>query len=155
MPENKNHNYCRNPDGDEKVWCYTTDRKTRWEYCNIPSCPTVCIVLSKKSRKIAKKILLMRCILSEFPILSKRPIVTINAGRSRHRTAAKFPKPKVEPHASVGLQVIIWTIIFAETRILTPKVRGVSYLITHKIMSTVMFLIAQRVLRLIKRILRS
>ena len=112
----------------------------------------------KKLRKIAKKILLMRCIsinLSEFPILSKRPTVTINAGRSRHRTAAKFPKLKVEPHASDGLQVIIWTIIFAETRILTPKVRGVSYLITHKIMSTVMFLIAQRVLRLIRRILRS
>ena len=109
----------------------------------------------KKLRKIAKKISLMRCILSEFPILSKRPTVTINAGRSRHRTAAKFPKLKVEPHASVGLQVIIWTIIFAETRILTPKVRGVSYLITHKIMSTVMFLIAQRVLRLIRRILRS
>ena len=106
----------------------------------------------KKLRKIAKKILLMRCILSEFPILSKRPTVTINAGRSRHRTAAKFPKLKVEPHASDGLQVIIWTIIFAETRILTPKVRGVSYLITHKIMSTVMFLIAQRVLRLIRRI---
>jgi hypothetical protein len=30
-----NHNYCRNPDGEEKgVWCYTTDRNRRWEYCN-------------------------------------------------------------------------------------------------------------------------
>ena len=29
------HNYCRNPDGEPKgVWCYTTDPKTRWEYCS-------------------------------------------------------------------------------------------------------------------------
>ena len=107
-------------------------------------------------KKRAKKILLMSNIkitLSEFQILSKRPAVAINAGRSRLRTAAKFLKLKVEPLASDGLQVIIWTIIFAETRISIPKVRGVSHLIMHKIMSTVMFLIAQRVLRLGKRIL--
>ncbi|KAK9411717.1 plasminogen [Crotalus adamanteus] len=28
-------NYCRNPDGETKPWCYTTDPNTRWEYCNI------------------------------------------------------------------------------------------------------------------------
>lgn len=26
-------NYCRNPDGDATIWCYTTDPKDRWEYC--------------------------------------------------------------------------------------------------------------------------
>ncbi|XP_024051597.2 plasminogen [Terrapene carolina triunguis] len=31
-------NYCRNPDGEIKPWCYTTNSSTRWEYCNIPSC---------------------------------------------------------------------------------------------------------------------
>jgi hypothetical protein len=27
-------NYCRNPDGEETIWCYTTDSESRWEYCN-------------------------------------------------------------------------------------------------------------------------
>merc|ERR1712050_130661 len=31
------HNYCRNPDGEEKgAWCYTTDPNQRWEYCTCP-----------------------------------------------------------------------------------------------------------------------
>jgi integrin beta 3 len=28
------HNYCRNPDGVKDIWCYTTDPKKRWEYCD-------------------------------------------------------------------------------------------------------------------------
>ena len=28
------HNYCRSPDEDNRVWCYTTDPDTRWEYCD-------------------------------------------------------------------------------------------------------------------------
>lgn len=34
--ENKglgDHNYCRNPDGEDTIWCYTVDGK-RWEYCD-------------------------------------------------------------------------------------------------------------------------
>ncbi|XP_066266629.1 uncharacterized protein [Branchiostoma lanceolatum] len=31
-------NYCRNPDGESGVWCYTTDPGTRWEYCDVPVC---------------------------------------------------------------------------------------------------------------------
>jgi len=27
-------NYCRNPDNEKTIWCYTTDPKTRWEYCD-------------------------------------------------------------------------------------------------------------------------
>ena len=28
------HNYCRNPDGEPGgIWCYTTDKDERWEYC--------------------------------------------------------------------------------------------------------------------------
>ena len=30
----KTHNYCRNPDGEAGIWCYTTDTATRWEYCS-------------------------------------------------------------------------------------------------------------------------
>ena len=29
-----NHNYCRNPDGDVSIWCYTMDAGKRWEYCD-------------------------------------------------------------------------------------------------------------------------
>ena len=36
------HNFCRNPDGERTVWCYTTDPDTRFELCDIgepqPSC---------------------------------------------------------------------------------------------------------------------
>ena len=31
-------NYCRNPDGEDRAWCYTTDRKKRWKYCDVPTC---------------------------------------------------------------------------------------------------------------------
>uniref|UniRef100_A0A8D0XBY2 Plasminogen n=1 Tax=Sus scrofa TaxID=9823 RepID=A0A8D0XBY2_PIG len=31
-------NYCRNPDADKSPWCYTTDPRVRWEYCNLKKC---------------------------------------------------------------------------------------------------------------------
>ncbi|KAM9316694.1 plasminogen [Gastrophryne carolinensis] len=34
-------NYCRNPDNDKGPWCYTTDSKVRWEYCNVKKCEEV------------------------------------------------------------------------------------------------------------------
>ncbi|XP_064303022.1 plasminogen isoform X2 [Phalacrocorax carbo] len=33
-------NYCRNPDGELRPWCFTTSPAKRWEYCNIPRCTT-------------------------------------------------------------------------------------------------------------------
>jgi len=30
-----NHNYCRNPDGEAGLWCYTTDPRKRWELCGV------------------------------------------------------------------------------------------------------------------------
>ncbi|XP_068595517.1 hepatocyte growth factor [Brachionichthys hirsutus] len=33
-------NYCRNPDGRHRPWCFTTDPNTLWEYCNIKVCET-------------------------------------------------------------------------------------------------------------------
>ena len=32
------HNFCRNPDNHTMVWCYTTDKKKRWEKCDVPQC---------------------------------------------------------------------------------------------------------------------
>ncbi|XP_052094934.1 zonadhesin-like [Mytilus californianus] len=31
-------NYCRNPDGSSKPWCYTLEKEKRWDYCDIPLC---------------------------------------------------------------------------------------------------------------------
>ncbi|CAB9520535.1 Hepatocyte growth factor [Seminavis robusta] len=31
-------NYCRNPDGEPMAWCYTTDSKIRWSFCDVPYC---------------------------------------------------------------------------------------------------------------------
>eukprot|EP00105_Crassostrea_gigas_P023839 XP_011443863.1 PREDICTED: plasminogen [Crassostrea gigas] len=33
------HNYCRNPDNEPGVWCYTTNPKKRWDFCSVPVCP--------------------------------------------------------------------------------------------------------------------
>ncbi|XP_019622202.1 PREDICTED: hepatocyte growth factor activator-like [Branchiostoma belcheri] len=32
------NNYCRNPDGWQALWCYTTDPASRWEHCDLPVC---------------------------------------------------------------------------------------------------------------------
>lgn len=29
-----NHNYCRNPDGENTIWCYTNNKNKRWEFCH-------------------------------------------------------------------------------------------------------------------------
>ena len=46
-PQNHNfhdvgrHNYCRNPSNDTGgVWCFTTDKNKKWEYCAVPDCAT-------------------------------------------------------------------------------------------------------------------
>ncbi|XP_042315038.1 hyaluronan-binding protein 2 isoform X4 [Sceloporus undulatus] len=34
------HNFCRNPDGDEKPWCFVTvNNKLKWDFCDISLCP--------------------------------------------------------------------------------------------------------------------
>ena len=34
------HNNCRNPDGELRPWCITTDPGEQWDYCDIPTCQT-------------------------------------------------------------------------------------------------------------------
>ncbi|XP_078701665.1 uncharacterized protein LOC144927803 [Branchiostoma floridae x Branchiostoma belcheri] len=31
-------NYCRNPDNEERPWCYTLDPSARWQYCPVKPC---------------------------------------------------------------------------------------------------------------------
>ncbi|KAK3516689.1 hypothetical protein QTP70_022185, partial [Hemibagrus guttatus] len=33
-------NYCRNPDGEPRPWCFTTSPAKRWDFCLIPRCTT-------------------------------------------------------------------------------------------------------------------
>ena len=34
------HNFCRNPDGESTIWCYTMDPSKRWEFCDpLPPAP--------------------------------------------------------------------------------------------------------------------
>ncbi|XP_017323516.2 tissue-type plasminogen activator isoform X7 [Ictalurus punctatus] len=36
-----NHNYCRNPDGDSRPWCYVFKKsQIVWEFCSMPNCTT-------------------------------------------------------------------------------------------------------------------
>jgi len=37
-----NHNLCRNPDGENFAWCYTTDPSVRWQFCSIGERPESC-----------------------------------------------------------------------------------------------------------------
>ena len=32
------HNYCRDPDGEGMLWCYTMDPGTEWEACEVAAC---------------------------------------------------------------------------------------------------------------------
>lgn len=35
------HNYCRNPDGDQKPWCFIKkDKRLRWDFCDVKKCKT-------------------------------------------------------------------------------------------------------------------
>lgn len=36
----EDNNYCRNPDGEPRAWCYTTDPGQRWEFCDVSRCVT-------------------------------------------------------------------------------------------------------------------
>ncbi|XP_076982194.1 factor VII-activating protease [Tamandua tetradactyla] len=37
------HNFCRNPDGDKKPWCFIklNNAKVKWEYCDVSACPAL------------------------------------------------------------------------------------------------------------------
>lgn len=40
LDKNLDDNYCRNPDGSERPWCYTTDPQMEREFCDLPRCGT-------------------------------------------------------------------------------------------------------------------
>ncbi|CAM4727131.1 unnamed protein product [Leuciscus chuanchicus] len=42
------HNFCRNPDGDKKPWCFIKkDKKLRWDHCSVRKCPTPATTTNK------------------------------------------------------------------------------------------------------------
>lgn len=43
------HNYCRNPDGEPTIWCFTTDPQKEWEFCN----PRSALLLHAEERSSA------------------------------------------------------------------------------------------------------
>ncbi|XP_048383016.1 hepatocyte growth factor activator-like [Stegostoma tigrinum] len=48
------HSYCRNPDGDEKPWCFIMlDNHVSWEHCNIAKCGEISF-WSRNIRPIAR-----------------------------------------------------------------------------------------------------
>ncbi|XP_061196140.1 uncharacterized protein LOC133204428 [Saccostrea echinata] len=38
LSASEHDNYCRNPDNEEKPWCYTVKDTVRYQYCDIPLC---------------------------------------------------------------------------------------------------------------------
>ena len=47
------HSACRNPDGDVRAWCFTTDAEVRWDYCDVgkpqPTCNSTLRVAPPKN----------------------------------------------------------------------------------------------------------
>ncbi|CAG0893110.1 unnamed protein product, partial [Darwinula stevensoni] len=53
------HNYCRNPSERERLWCFVSDPKIQWEYCDIPMCtdtvPPECKVTQQGGEYMGRK----------------------------------------------------------------------------------------------------
>ncbi|XP_078700893.1 plasminogen-like [Branchiostoma floridae x Branchiostoma belcheri] len=56
-PAGLERNYCRNPDGKDRPWCYTNNPTIRWMYCDrVTACdelPTSCFFTNDKGRSYA------------------------------------------------------------------------------------------------------
>lgn len=46
------HNYCRNPDGDSRPWCWVNRHKNLFGYCDIPKCSTVTTTTESATKAI-------------------------------------------------------------------------------------------------------
>ena len=60
-------NYCRDPDGEGKPWCYTMDPEVRAEFCNVPLCRSLMPGMVLISNEY---ILLLDTVLSSYIALS-------------------------------------------------------------------------------------
>ncbi|XP_042785321.1 hepatocyte growth factor-like protein isoform X2 [Panthera leo] len=79
-------NYCRNPDGSERPWCYTTDPKVEREFCDLPRCAPAQAPTSlgpSKGRRHSR---------------ATRPRRSVaSAGRARATGARPTPPPRAYP----------------------------------------------------------
>ncbi|CAG0901179.1 unnamed protein product [Darwinula stevensoni] len=52
-------NYCRNPSGKERPWCFVADENVEWEFCDIPMCkdsdPPECKMTQQGGEYIGRK----------------------------------------------------------------------------------------------------
>ncbi|CAG0897288.1 unnamed protein product [Darwinula stevensoni] len=52
-------NYCRNPSGRDRPWCFVMDKDVEWEYCDIPMCtdtdPPECKITQQGGEYIGRK----------------------------------------------------------------------------------------------------
>uniref|UniRef100_A0A671MTF6 Plasminogen activator n=1 Tax=Sinocyclocheilus anshuiensis TaxID=1608454 RepID=A0A671MTF6_9TELE len=80
-----NHNYCRNPDGDTKPWCYVYKKaQISWEFCFLPTCIIECTRGSGQTYRGTKAVSRngLKCLSWDSPAVSRK---IYNAWRSDAR----------------------------------------------------------------------
>ncbi|CAH1248776.1 LPA [Branchiostoma lanceolatum] len=91
-------NYCRNPDGEAGVWCYTMDPSTRWTYCKV----AVCAARSARC-PVGYRLIARTCIKLDFRLKSYR---TAEAACKRDGAELAMPKTK---ELDVALRILVRT----------------------------------------------
>ncbi|XP_066263239.1 uncharacterized protein [Branchiostoma lanceolatum] len=91
-------NYCRNPDGEAGVWCYTMDPSTRWTYCKVP----VCAARSARC-PVGYRLIARTCIKFDFRLKSYR---TAEAACKWEGAELALPKTK---ELDVALRILVRT----------------------------------------------
>uniref|UniRef100_UPI00398E606C hepatocyte growth factor-like protein isoform X2 n=1 Tax=Pristiophorus japonicus TaxID=55135 RepID=UPI00398E606C len=113
-PEKKlDDNYCRNPDGSLRPWCYTTDPAVEREYCNIQKCRgwrriTAGILMGQKllgaSQQILESGLPYACSSNAVKMTLNLKNVTMEMGQRTEELSIKLGR---ESHARDGTPIIL------------------------------------------------
>ena len=89
------HNFCRNPDGGSRAWCYNADaepgasgRPDRWDYCDVPQCNPNCDLSPTPALTVAP---------SPAPTVSPTPAPTRTPAPTVLPSPAPTPAPSPAP----------------------------------------------------------